>query len=130
MAAPSAVWVSPPLQVAVRAAAPGLVARAAQAAADALAQVWPDGPPRSQLAAMLRECAASVWRAAGGALWAEGGCPWLVLAAGRSLDGAGLTGPAGNWGPPLAGGCQRVFGRGHPDKLMAGGLLGGAPVAG
>ena len=59
--APPAVWVSPALQAAVRAAAPpDLLDRAARAAAEALAQAWPDGPPRSPLAAMLRACAASV----------------------------------------------------------------------
>src|SRR5260370_11236559 len=83
-AAPPAVWVSPALQAAVRAAAPpGLAASAARAAAEALAQVWPDGPPRSPLAAMLRASAASVWRAAGDALWARAGCPWLPPAGRR-----------------------------------------------
>ena len=128
--APPAVWVSPAVQAAVRAAAPpGLAARAARTAADALAQVWPDGPPRSPLAAMLRECAASVWRAAGDALWAGGGCPWLLLAAGRSLDEAGLAGPAVAWWRELTTGCQRILGPGHPDTLMAGGLLAGALLA-
>jgi Tetratricopeptide repeat len=130
-AAPPAVWVSPAVQAAVRAAAPpGLAAEAAGAVAEALGQVWPDGPPRSELAAMLRSCAASVWRAAGDALWAEGGgCPWLLLAAGRSLDGAGLAGPAVAWWRELTAGCQRILGPGHPDTLMAGSLLAGALLA-
>jgi len=128
-ASPPLVWVSPALQAAVRAAAPpGLAARAAGAAADALAQVWPNGPPRSPLAAMLRACAASVWRAAGDALWADGGCP-LLLAAGRSLDGAGLTGPAVAWWRELTASCQRILGPDHPDTLVAGGLLAGALLA-
>jgi tetratricopeptide (TPR) repeat protein len=129
-AEPPAVWVSPAVQAAVRAAAPpGLAAEAARAAAEALAQVWPDGPPRSPLAAMLRASAASVWRAAGDALWASGGCPWLLLAAGRSLDGAGLAGPAVPWWRDLTAGCQRILGPGHPDTLMAGSLLAGALLA-
>jgi tetratricopeptide (TPR) repeat protein len=130
-AAPPAVWVSPAVQAAVRAAAPpGLAAEAAGAVAEALGQVWPDGPPRSELAAMLRSCAASVWRAAGDALWAEGGgCPWLLLAAGRSLDGAGLAGPAVAWWRELTADCQRILGSGHPDTLVAGGLLAGALLA-
>ena len=77
----------------------------------------------------LRACAASVWRAAGDALWAGGGCPRLLLAAGRSLDGAGLAGPAVTWWRELAAGCQRILGPGHPDTLMAGGLLAGALLA-
>jgi tetratricopeptide (TPR) repeat protein len=128
--APPTVWVSPGLQAAVRAVAPpDLVDRAAQAVANALAQVWPDSPPRSSLAAMLRACVASVWRAAGDALWADGGCPWLLLAAGRSLDGAGLAGPAVAWWRELTAGCQRILGPGHPDTLMADGQLAGALLA-
>jgi tetratricopeptide (TPR) repeat protein len=129
-ASPPVVWASPALQAAVRAAAPpGLASRAARAAAEALAQVWPDGPPRSPLAVMLRSCAVSVWRAAGDALWTSGGCPWLLLAAGRSLDGAGLAGPAVTWWRQVTAGCQRILGPGHPDTLMAGGLLAGALLA-
>ena len=63
---PPAVWVSPALQAAVRAAAPpDLLHRAARAAADALAEVWPAGQPRSWLAAALRSSAASLRQAAG-----------------------------------------------------------------
>ena len=127
---PPAVWVSPAVQAAVRAAAPpGLAAEAARAVAEALAQVWPDGPTRSPLAAMLRACAASVWRAAGDALWESGGCPWVLLPAGRSLDEAGLAGPAVAWWRELTAGCQRILGPGHSDTLMAGGLLAGALLA-
>ena len=129
-ATPPVAWVSAALRAAVRAAAPpGLAAQAARAAAEALAQVWPDGPPRSPLAAMLRACAASVWRAAGDSLWAGGGCPWLLLAAGRSLDGAGLAGPAVAWWRELTADCQRILGPGHPDTLMTGSLLAEALLA-
>jgi tetratricopeptide (TPR) repeat protein len=129
-AAPPTVWMSPTLQAAVRAATPpGLVARAARAAAGALAEVWPDGEPRSQLTTALRSCAASVRRVAGDALWAGGGCPWLLLAAGRSLDGARLTGPAVAWWRELTADSQRILGPGHPDTLMADGLLAGALMA-
>jgi tetratricopeptide (TPR) repeat protein len=129
-ASPPAVWVSAVVQAAVHVAAPpGLAARAARAVAEALAQVWPDGPPRSPLAAVLRACTAGVWRAAGDALWANGGCPWLLLAAGRSLDGAGLTGPAVTWWRDLMADSQRILGPGHPDTLVAGGLLAGALLA-
>ena len=129
-ASPPTVWMSTALQAAALAAVrPTLAARAAGAVAEALAQVWPDGPPRSPLAAALRACAASVWRAAGDALWADGGCPWLLLAAGRSLDGAGLAGPAVAWWRDVTAGCQRILGPGNPDTLMAGGLLAGALLA-
>jgi Tetratricopeptide repeat len=124
------VWVSSGIRAAVvAAAAPGLAARAALAAAEAVAQVWPDGTPRAPLAAMLRSCAASVWRAAGDALWAGSGCHRVLLAAGRSLDAAGLAGPAVTWWRDLTASCQRILGPGHPDTLMAGSLLAGALLA-
>ena len=82
---PPAVWVSPAVQAAVRAAAPpDLLDRAARAAADALVQAWPAGQPRSELAAWLRSCAASLRQAAGDALWAGGGFPACCWRPGRA----------------------------------------------
>ena len=125
-----AVWMSPALQAAVRAAAPpDLLNRAARAAADALAEVWPAGQPRSWLAAALRSSAASLRQAAGDALWDAGGCHRLLLAAGHSLDAAGLTGPAVTWWRELAAGSHRLLGPGHPGTVLAGGLLAGALLA-
>jgi len=127
---PPAVWMSPALQAAVRAAAPpDLLHRAARAAADALAQVWPPGQPRSWLAAALRSSAANLRQAAGDALWDAGGCHRLLLAAGHSLEAAGLTGPAVTWWRELAAGSHRVLGPGHPGTVLAGGLLAGALLA-
>ena len=127
---PPAVWMSPALQAAVRAAAPpDLLHRAARAAADALAEVWPAGQPRSWLAAALRSSAASLRQAAGDALWDAGGCHRLLLAAGHSLDAAGLTGPAVTWWRELAAGSHRLLGPGHPGTVLAGGLLAGALLA-
>ena len=127
---PPAVWVSPALQAVVRAAAPpDLLNRAARAAADALAEVWPAGQPRSWLAAALRSCAASLRQAAGDALWDVGGCHRLLLAAGHSLDAAGLTGPAVTWWRELAADSDRLLGPGHPGTVLAGGLLAGALLA-
>jgi tetratricopeptide (TPR) repeat protein len=127
---PPAVWVSPALQAAVRAAAPpDLLNRAARAAADALAEVWPADQPRSWLAAALRSCAASLWRATGDALWDGGGCHRLLLAAGHSLDAAGLAGPAVTWWRELAAGSSRLLGPGHPDTVLAGALLADALLA-
>ena len=96
---PPAVWMSPALQAAVRAAAPpDLLNRAARAAADALAEVWPAGQPRSWLAAALRSSAASLRQAAGDALWDAGGChPVLLLVAGHSLDPSGSACSGRRW---------------------------------
>ena len=118
---PPAVWVSPALQAAVRAVAPPeLLDQAVRAAADALVEVWPADRPRSWLAAALRSCAASLRQVAGDALWAGGGCHRLLLAAGHSLDAAGLTGPAVAWWRELAADSDRILGPGHPDTVLAG----------
>jgi tetratricopeptide (TPR) repeat protein len=128
--APPAVWVSPALQAAARAAAPpDLLDRAARAAADALVQAWPADHPRSELAARLRSCAASLRLAGGDALWASDGIPRLLLAAGQSLDAAGLTGPAVTWWRALAADSERLLGPAHPDTLVAGGQLAAALLA-
>jgi tetratricopeptide (TPR) repeat protein len=129
-ATPPAVWVSPALQAAVRAAAPpDLLDRAGRAAAGALVEAWPAGQPRSWAAAALRSCAASLREAAGDALWAGGGCPRVLLAAGHSLVDAGLAGPAVAWWRELTASSQRILGPGHPDTLAAGGLLASALLA-
>ena len=129
-ATPPAVWVSPALQAAARAVAPpDLLDRAARAAADALVQAWPPGQPRSELAARLRSCAASLRLAGGDALWASGGCPRLLLAAGHSLEAAGLTGPAVTWWRELAADSGRLLGPAHPDTLVTGGQLAAALLA-
>jgi hypothetical protein len=53
------------VQAAVRSAVrPDLLDQTAQAAADALAEVWPADQPRSWLAAALRACAISLRQAA------------------------------------------------------------------
>ncbi len=128
--APPAVWVSPALQAAARAAAPpDLLDRAARAAVDALVQAWPADQPGSELAARLRSSAASLRLAGGDALWASGGCPRLLLAAGQSLDAAGLTGPAVTWWRELAADSGRLLGPAHPDTLVAGGQLAAALLA-
>jgi hypothetical protein len=129
-ATPSAVWVSPALQAAARAATPpDLLDRAARAAADALVQVWQAGQPRSELAARLRSSAASLRHAGGDPLWASGGIPRLLLAAGQSLDAAGLTGPAVTWWRELAADSERLLGPAHPDTLVTGGQLAAALLA-
>ena len=129
-ATPPAVWVSPAVQAAARAVAPpDLLDRAARAAADALVQAWPTAQPRSELAARLRSCAASLRLAGGDALWASGGCPRLLLAAGHSLDAAGLTGPAVTWWRELAADSGRLLGPAHPDTLVTGGQLAAALLA-
>jgi tetratricopeptide (TPR) repeat protein len=127
---PPAVWVSPALQAAVRAAAPpDLLDQAVTAAAEALLQAWPQDQPRSWPTAALRSCAASLRRAAGDALWAGDTRPRLLLATGRSLEDAGQAGPALAWWQELAADSQRILGPAHPDTLAAAGQLAAALMA-
>jgi tetratricopeptide (TPR) repeat protein len=127
---PPVARMSRALQAVVRAATPPEVAgQAVRAAADALAGAWPADQPRSWLAASLRSCAASLRQAAGDALQSGGSCHRMLLLAGHSLDSARLTGPAAAWWRDLATDNARILGPGHPDALVAGGLLGDALLA-
>jgi tetratricopeptide (TPR) repeat protein len=107
------------VQAAIRAAMPaGTLAGAATAAADALLQAWPEDDQPGWLVVGLRSCTASLRRATGELLWADG-CHPLLLRAGRSLDGAHLTGPAVSYWGQLSAVSSRILGRGHPDTLTA-----------
>jgi tetratricopeptide (TPR) repeat protein len=123
------VRLSPAVQAAIRAAMPEqALGRAARAAADALAEAWPEDDQPAWLAEGLRSCAASLQRGAGDLLWA-GACHPVLLRAGRSLDRARLTGPAVAYWTDLADLSYRMLGRGHPDTLEAGQYLAEAYLA-
>src|SRR5580704_7972527 len=125
-----AVRISPVIQAVIRAAVPGeLHDRAARAAADALLEVWPQGEPRSRLAADLRACAVSLRQAAGDVLWAEGRCHPLLVLAGQSMDSARLTGPAVAYWRELAADSERVLGSDSLETLTVSGYLGEALMA-
>jgi tetratricopeptide (TPR) repeat protein len=124
------VWMGVPLQAAVRAAAPpDMLDRAVCAAADALLEAWPKDRARSRVAAQLRACAASLWRAAGDALWPGGSCHRLLLAAGHSMSSARMSVPAVSWWRDVAVGCERLLGAAHPDTLVAAGQVADAMLA-
>jgi tetratricopeptide (TPR) repeat protein len=119
------VRISPVIQAVIRAAVPDdLYDRAAQAAADALLEVWPRDEPRSRLAADLRACAVSLRQAAGDVLWAEGRCHPLLMLTGQSIDSARLTGPAIAYWRELAADSERILGPGALETLMVAGRLG------
>jgi tetratricopeptide (TPR) repeat protein len=108
------------VQAAVRAAMPaGMFERAARAAADALAELWPAEEAGAWEAASLRSCTASLQRAAGDALWA-GGCHPLLMRAGQSLDRALMTGPAIAYWNEIVTISDKVLGASHRDTLVAG----------
>jgi len=118
------------VQAAVRAAMPEeMLRRTANAAASAVLEAWPAEEPTAWAAAGLRACAASLWRAAGDLLWAAGSTHPLLLRAGRSMDGARLTGPAVSYWRELAAASDRTLGPGSPDTLTADSSLAGALLA-
>jgi tetratricopeptide (TPR) repeat protein len=124
------IRVHPVVQAVVRTAMPGEVRdQAAQAAAGALLQTWPehdDGQPL--LAEALRSCVASLEQAAGDALWA-GGSHRVLFRAGQSLDSARLSRPAVAHWQLVASASERTLGPAHPDTLLATGQLASATLA-
>ena len=126
---PATVRMVSVVQSAVRAAMPPtMFERAALAAADALAEMWPAEEQDAWEAASLRSCAASVQRAAGDLLWA-GGCHPLLMRAGQSLDSALMTGPAIAYWNQIVTTSDRILGPSHRDTLVAGERLAEAYVA-
>jgi tetratricopeptide (TPR) repeat protein len=118
------------LQTMVQAAAsPALLRSASAAAADALTEAWPTGAPRSALAALLRSCAASLRSAAGDALWEGGRYHRVLVAAGKSMDAAGLHLPAASWWRQLADDSARHLGTSHDETVAAASLAASALLA-
>jgi tetratricopeptide (TPR) repeat protein len=129
-ATPPTIRMTPTVQTAIRAATTkDVFERAAQAAADALLEVWPADEKQPWLAAHLRSCAVGLQEVAGDALWVEGSCHPLLVRAGRSMDGARLTGPAVAYWRELAATSDRIAGPSSPDTLMAGSQLTAALMA-
>ena len=123
------VRVHPVVQAAARSATPQPMRdQAARAAARALLQAWPADGGQPLLADALRSCAASLKQAAAESLWA-GGCHAVLFQAGRSLDSAGLTGPAVVHWRSLASASERVLGPSHQDTLLAADRLANALLA-
>lgn len=117
-AADPVIMMDPVLQSAIRLAAPAQVQEpAARAAASALLETWPDDEPQPWSAEKLRANAIRLHNAAADTLWPNG-CHPLLLRAGRSLDGARLTGPAAEYWRKLTAICDGKLGPGHPDSLV------------
>ena len=123
------ILMSPVVQAAVRLAAPAAFRdRAVRTAAAALLEAWPADEPEPWTAALLRANAASLQGTATDILWADG-CHPVLLRAGRSLDGAGLVGPAVEYWRELAITCDNKLAPGHPDALVVASQLAGAYLA-
>jgi tetratricopeptide (TPR) repeat protein len=126
---PPAILMSPVLAGGIRRAAPAQVKDpAARAAASALLEAWPTEESQPWTAARLRANVASLHDSAADVLWA-GGCHPLLLRAGRSLDGAGLVGPAVEYWRDLASRCEAKLAPGHPDALTVADRMAAAYLA-
>src|SRR5690348_2967351 len=101
---------------------------AARAAAEALLQAWPRTPVPASFEQALRDCTVRLQAAAGRLLWAPE-CHPLLLRAGRSLEGSGLTGPAVAYWQSLLTVSEAELGPGHAHTLAARDRLGAAQEA-
>jgi tetratricopeptide (TPR) repeat protein len=99
--------------------------RAVRAAADALAQAWSDSDPSPGIAQALRDSTARLHDIVGAVLLSPE-CHPALLRAGRSLDAAGLVGPAVVYWGALASATQQVLGPEHPQTAAVRDLLAAA----
>jgi hypothetical protein len=116
--APRTVGMHSLVQATVQQVIPPAVLRpAAAAAASALLQAWPHRDREPLVAQALRDCAASLHRAAGNLLWTPVTHP-LLLRAGQSLDRAGLSGLAISYWRGMVEVGSRVLGPSHASTLL------------
>jgi tetratricopeptide (TPR) repeat protein len=90
----------------------------AAAAASALLQAWPHGDHDPLVAQALRDCTASLQRAAADLLWTPEADP-VLLRAGQSLDHARLPGLAISYWRAMVGTGTRILGPSHASTLLA-----------
>jgi tetratricopeptide (TPR) repeat protein len=103
--------------------------RALAAAVAAVTEAWPDDEPPAWLGCMLATCSASLWRAAGDRLWANGNCPRLLERTGEFLVSAGMVGAALPFWRNLSAAAERLLGPDHPDAIMIAGRVAALDLA-
>ena len=92
--------------------------QAARAAADALFQAWPRRAVQPAFDQALRDCTARLREMAGALLWSPE-CHPVLLRAGRSLDSAGLAGPATTYWQMMIDISRPTLGSGHAHTVLA-----------
>jgi tetratricopeptide (TPR) repeat protein len=118
-----------PVRAAVRSVTPTpLRDAAAQAAATALMQTWPELETEPWEGDPFRACVASLEQTAADALW-DGQSHDVLFQAAASLDRVGLVGPAVAQWQALAAHSQQRLGASHPDSQLALDRLGQACLA-
>jgi tetratricopeptide (TPR) repeat protein len=117
--APRTVRTHSRVQAAIRQAiTPARLGQAAVAAASALLEAWPPADRDPVLAQALRDCTASLHRAAAEPLWTPEAHP-VLLRAGQSLDRAGRRDLAVSYWQGLVDTGRRILGHDHPSTLRA-----------
>ena len=117
--APRTVRVHGAVQAAIRQViTPMGLGQAAVAAANALLQAWPPADRDQVLAQALRDCTASLHRAAAKPLWTPEAHP-VLLRAGQSLDRAGRRDVAVSYWQDLFDTGRRILGDDHLSTLRA-----------
>src|SRR5215469_4194266 len=97
---------------------PAMLELTATAAASALLQAWPLGDRDPLVAQALRDCTASLHRAAADLLWIREAHP-VLLRAGQCLDRARLPGLAISYWRAMVGTGTRILGPSHASTLLA-----------
>ncbi len=124
--APRTVRTHARVQAAIRQAiTPTGLGQAAVAAANALLQAWPPADRDPVLAQALRDCTASLHRAAAEPLWTPEAHP-VLQRAGQSLDRAGHRDLAISYWQGLVDTGRRILGDDHPSTLRARDILAAA----
>jgi len=103
---------------------PAMLELSAAAAASALLQAWPSGDRDPLVAQALRDCTASLHRAAADLLWTgeaggSGAAHPVLLRAGESLDRSRLPGLAISYWRAMVGTGTRILGPSHASTLLA-----------
>jgi tetratricopeptide (TPR) repeat protein len=91
--------------------------QAGRAAADALLQAWPRHPVSLTFEQALRDCTAKLRELTGVLLWSPETHP-VLLRAGRSLDTAGLVGPAVAYWQMMTDISGPALGAEHPHTIF------------
>lgn len=97
---------------------PAMLELTAAAAASALLEAWPLGDRDPLVAQALRDCTASLHRAAADLLWTPEAHP-VLLRAGQSLDRSRLPGLAISYWRAMVGTGTRILGPSHASTLRA-----------
>jgi tetratricopeptide (TPR) repeat protein len=124
------VWLHPSVGACVRAYLdPESVEQLLQVAATALLEAWPPSGASAELGQALRDCTAALRAFAGELLWQPEPHPVLFRAGKSLLEPPVPTDAAIDYWQTMAAVCTRLLGPGHPQSVLAGGLLADAYAA-